>query len=136
LTLEIGRTDSAPCASCGLPSIRSSGFIYREGDAHAIYHVLAHGGESPHADLAIGVGSWEGSDAVADQSAFLGLSTTEDEIRFSFVDHAQSAWGRSRLLAHPLTAEQARASNNRDDFIEAAELVATADPAVAHVLSH
>jgi hypothetical protein len=136
LTLEIGRTDSAPCASCGLPSIRSSGFIYREGDAHAIYHVLAHGGESPHADLAIGVGSWEESEAVANQSAFLALSTTEDAIRFSFVDPAESAWARSRLLAHPLTAEQARASDHRDDFIEASELVATADPAVAHVLSH
>ena len=136
LTLETGATQSAQCTSCGQSAVRSSGFVYRDGDAHAIYHVAAHGGASPHGDLGIGIGTWEGEDAVAAHSAFLEISATDDDIRFTFADPEGSTWTDSTLLANRLAADDARASPLREQFIAVAELVATVDPAVVHVLSH
>jgi hypothetical protein len=136
LTIGVGgepRTTS--CERCGRAAVQTTGFVYRSGDAFAIYHATLHDHDNVHRiDLAIGIGTWQADDAVADLSAFLAVWPDDDEIRFGFVDPAQSVWSGAGLLQNQHTAEQARVSTSRDDLLRVAEGVVKGDPAVARHL--
>jgi hypothetical protein len=133
LTVEVGREPrSTTCEQCGRATSDTTGFVYRAGDAFAIYHATLHNHGNMHrADLAIGIGTWQGDDAVADVSAFLAVWPEDHEIRFAFVDPAQSVWSGAGLLQNQLTAEEARVSTSRDDLLCVAEGIVKDDPAVA-----
>ena len=75
LTLEVGdEPRSHVCPDCGgvMRSIR--GFVYRSGDAYAIYFAtLPLAAHEARADLAIGIGTWDADTDSAELSAFLAL---------------------------------------------------------------
>jgi hypothetical protein len=136
LTIEVGAEPRTTiCERCGRAAVQTTGFVYRAGNAFAIYHATLHRHDNVHRiDLAIGIGTWQADDAVADVSAFLAVWPEDDEIRFGFVDPAQSVWSGAGLLRNQLTAEQARVSTSRDDLLRVAEGVVKDDPAVARHL--
>jgi len=114
----------------------SNGFVYRDGDAFAIYHATLHRhGGAPKADIAIGLGTWSADDAVAETSAFLAAWTTTDEIQFGFVDPSASAWQHARLMANQLSADQGRTSDRRGELLAVAERIVSDDPAVRRHLA-
>ena len=137
LTLEIGREPrTAVCADCGGMTISSAGFVYRNGDPYGIYQASTYPSHpSLKAQLGIGVGSWAGEGAVADVSAFIAVYDSGETIQFSFVDPSDSPWARGELYANQLTAETARTSPSRRDFLAIAELVVRQDPVVRDALS-
>jgi hypothetical protein len=136
LALETsGEPWSTTCAHCGRSALNSSGFLYRGGDAFAVYQATLHGhADRPEVDLGIGIGRWAEDDASADVSAFISVWATVDEIQFGFVNPDESVWGGSSLLANPLAADAARDSAIRSSMIEIAELVVREDPALARHL--
>jgi hypothetical protein len=136
LTIEVGRDSwSTHCDHCGRGAVHTTGFVYRAGDALAIYHATLHHHDNVHrADLAIGIGTWQTDAAVADVSAFLTAWSEGDEIRFGFVDPADSVWSSAGLLQNQLTADQARAHSARIDLLSVAEGVVRGDPEVARHL--
>ena len=110
----------------------TAGFVYRDGDAFAIYHAtLHHHDHASRVDLAIGLGKWQGDDAVADVSAFLAVWGAGDEIQFGFVEPGESAWSTARLLQNQLKPDHARTSTARSDLIQVAEFIVRSDAAVA-----
>jgi hypothetical protein len=135
-TVEVDAPPKATtCDVCGLTAMNTTGFVYRDGDAFAIYHATLHRhADQARVDLGLAVGSWDADDSVADISAFLSVWTEADEIRFGFVDPAASGWSRARLLGHQLLASEARASAAGPEFIRIAEQVVRDDPTVAHHL--
>lgn len=137
LTIEVGAAPRATtCDVCGRAALNSSGFVYRGGDAFAIYHATLHRhDEVPTVDLAIGIGSWENDAALAEVTAFLSVWAGPEQIMFGFVDPAASVWSNSRLLANQQTAEVARTSPSRSDFTRVAEGIVREDPALARHLA-
>src|SRR5512143_2722282 len=133
LSIEVPRSPrTTTCGECGRSATQTTGFVYRSGDAYAIYHaVLHHHGDGPKVDLAIGIGDWQGDDAVASASAFLAVWTSPDEVRFGFLDPANSVWKDSRLLRNQLTAYEAGVGTVRRAMLAIAELVVSGDPSVA-----
>lgn len=133
LTIEVGREPrTRTCDKCGRSAADTTGFVYRDGNAYAIYHAVMHRHQgTPQLDLAIGIGTWESGDSVADLTAFLAVWTETDEIRFGFVDPTESVWAGARLLKNQLAADEARTSDSRQAVLSVAELVVSGDPAVA-----
>jgi hypothetical protein len=85
------------CADCGRPFSSVHGFVYEEGDAHAVYHALLQT-EHPTtvADLALSFGSWD-QDATGDERTRIGVRIWPDanEIKMHINDPKESAWGDS-----------------------------------------
>lgn len=137
LRIEAGRDAwSTRCDQCGRAAVHTTGFVYRDGNAYAVYHATLHHHDRVHrADLAIGIGTWHTDAAVADVSAFLTAWSEADEIRFGFVDPAVSVWSGADLLQNQLTADQARAHRARTDLLAVAEGVVRGDPEVARHLA-
>jgi hypothetical protein len=138
LTLEVGRPPrETTCERCGRATQSSTGFVYADGDAHAIYHAALHDHiDQSDMDLAIGIGTWEGDDAVATVSAFLTVWAENDQIRFGFVDPDESTWAKASLLRNQLSGSAARESDERHELLRIAELVVEQDVAVNHHLRH
>jgi hypothetical protein len=130
LTIEVGREPRIRrCGHCGGLTHTTQGFVYRDGDAYAIYFATLFGTDhQQRADLAVGIGTWEEGNAGADLSAFMGVWSTPDEYRFSFADSSDSGWAGSTLLSHQLNADEARSHPRRDEFFEVAEIVIRDDP--------
>lgn len=106
----------------------TAGFVYRDGDAYAIYHAtLHHHADGPRADLAIGIGQWDSDEAVADAAAFVTIWSSDSEVQFGFVNPSDSGWSGGRLLQRGLTAAEARNSGLRPDFLYIAEAIVHTD---------
>jgi hypothetical protein len=133
LTIEVGREPQVrTCDRCGRSATDTMGFVYRDGDAYAIYYAAMHRHEdTPQLDLAIGIGTWTNDASVANLSAFLSVWSEAAEVRFGFVDPADSVWANARLLQNPLAANEARSSQSRQALLSVAELVVSWDPAAA-----
>jgi hypothetical protein len=133
LRIEVGRGPwTTICNQCGHEAVHTTGFVYRRGNAFAIYHATLHHHAGRHrADLAIGIGTWTTDDAVAEASAFLAVWPEADEIRFGFVDPADSIWSNASLLHNQLSADQSRTHASRADILSVAEGVVRDDPALA-----
>lgn len=133
LTLEVGReTRSTSCPDCGRETRTTAGFVYRDGDAYALYFasLLAHD-HGRRAILAIGIGPVRSDSTSANVSAFLNVASTQTETQFGFIDPASSGWSGSKVLGPQLAAEEARSHLMRAEFLEVAELITRDDPAVA-----
>jgi hypothetical protein len=137
LTLEVpGLPRTSTCEQCGRSAANTTGFVYRGGDAYAIYHAVLHRHvDGPRVDLAIGIGTWQGDAPVAEASAFMAVWLASDEVRFGFVDPADSVWADGRLLRNQLSADEARISRMRRAMFAVAELVVAEDPSVASHLA-
>jgi hypothetical protein len=138
LTLEVGRTRTSRCGHCGEMLMWTSGFVYSDGNAHAVYHAALHPDpKEPDMDLAIGMGeSWDLDVATADTSAFMRVWPSEADIKIRFVDPAESVWSSAKLLANQLSAAEARDSTARSELLRIAELITNQDSAVDHHLRH
>lgn len=137
LQLEAGETDRPTrCACCGSVSRTVHGFIYKEGDAYAVYYA---GWSEGHPDrgvtMAIAVGEWgEQSDASVRVSVGVEARTTASEIQFAVLDPEQSPWARTDLLGTMLTRPTALAHPMLPAIFELAEHIVTNDERVASFL--
>ncbi len=131
LRIEVGRLSQTSCDHCGRAAVHTTGFVYRGGDAHAIYHGTLHRHAAPQVDLAIAIGTWDTDSAVAEVSAFLAVTGAAEEITFGFVEPTDSLWSNGRLLRNQLSAAEARSSSSRMDLLRVAEAIVRDDPAVA-----
>jgi hypothetical protein len=137
LTIEVPEPPRATtCELCGRSAATTTGFVYRGGDAYAIYHAVLHRhDDGPRVDLAIGIGTWHDDDSVAEASAFIAVWLSPDEVQFGFVDPADSVWADARRLRNQLSADEARVSAMRWALFAVAELVVSEDPSVVRHLT-
>lgn len=105
------------CDCCGKESCSGGGFIYKNGDAYAIYIVAW---SAQHAQrmvtLALAIGEWGEEATSADRTCFgLDVYSTRDQFRFSVIGPDRSPLScpelmgsmlpRSDALKHPLLRE-------------------------------
>ena len=116
--VEIGEDEtSSVCACCGRASSSGHGFVYKNGDAYAIYWAAwstLHSGKK--VSFALGIGEWD-DDATADDRAWFGLDVfaTTDRYLLRVVDPKDSPlhdieslgrmMSRSAGIKHPLRGE-------------------------------
>jgi len=133
LSLEPGPQEAgAVCDCCGARSTTVHGFVYRGGDAFAVYYA---GWSQQHPErgvtIAIATGEWAEDSRPEDRTSIgLEARSTRTEIQFSVVGPRQSPWGETSLFGKMLSRERAMASPSLKLTFEVAELIVRADPRV------
>jgi len=108
--LEIGENSKlSVCSCCGGKSNVGHGFVYKNGDAYAVYYA---GWTPSHSDkrvsFAIAIGEWDDNSTAADRTCF-GLELYEDaeEILFRVIEPSESPWGDTDLLGKMISRQDA-----------------------------
>lgn len=137
LTLETGPQETGEaCECCGAQSTTVHGFVYRSGDAFAVYYA---GWSAEHPErgvsIAIATGDWDDGTGPKDRiSIGLEARSTETEIRFSVIEPERSPWGDTQLFGVMLKREDALASGSLKPTLEIAEMIIRDDPRIGAFL--
>jgi hypothetical protein len=112
------------CADCGRSFSSVYGFLYEDGDAHAVYQaVLQSNHPSTVVDIALSFGTWAEEATAADRTRVgVRVWPEEDELKMHINDPGESAWviqthlGRSpggeKSSAHPLSGRRCGRSSS------------------------
>jgi len=139
LTLELDENVVlSTCARCGTESPRVHGFVYRDGNAWAVYWAELYKDHPQHPDsralvtIALGEDWSEPADPVNRAWAQLDVWPDHDEIRMGFIDPTaildQAYFGR------PLSRENVLSDARKDAFLGIADKIVYGDPRVAALL--
>lgn len=128
--IELSEPTSSRCECCGGLTVRLTRFVYRDGDAFAVYYAC-WSNNHPDAELAllVSLGPWgEGSDP-AHRAAFSCLVRATDEAyEVMLGDAANSAWAQSRIMGQMLSREQALAHPLKATAFEVLDQAFGSDP--------
>ncbi len=108
LTFEFEEPRQEECSCCGAPRLVLVRFVYRGGDAYAVYKAwLSLGGHERVADMLVVFGEWGDDGSIDDRVEFrLNLWCSEDHWNVSVADHAP-ATAQSGQLGKQLDREEA-----------------------------
>ena len=103
------RIEGDPCKCCGGRTTALTRFVYRDGDAHAVYNASF---SDKHPDrwvsVAISLGNWTEGSTPEDRVAFaLRIRATADEYQTGLVDAAVSPWNDVDILGRMLDRQEA-----------------------------
>lgn len=107
--IELSEPKVVKCECCGGLSVRLTRFVYRAGDAYAIYYA-AYSNNHWNDELAmlVSIGGWSEEGVPPERVAFYcRVWPTEDSYRVSLGDVSDSAWSDVALIGRPLSRAQA-----------------------------
>lgn len=109
LTIEFEAPTESTCECCGNVTVRLTRFVYRNGDAYAVYYAqwtAAHG-EKRLSGL-ISLGKWGEDGAPEQRLAFpFQISTDAENFKVGLVNAADSPWNHVTFLGRILNREEA-----------------------------
>jgi len=108
--IEMSEPSVSNCDCCGGLSVRLTRFVYRDGDAFAIYYA-AYSNNHPDNELAmlVSLGEWGEDSEPSQRTAFYcRVRPTEESYEVMLGDAGQSAWGDVDLVGEKLSREEAR----------------------------
>ena len=112
-TYEIEFADPKPsrCDCCNGLNVRLTRFVYRNGDAFAIYYVAyANNHPEDEVSMLVSLGDWDDDSDPAERAAFYcRVRPTEESYEVMLGDAAQSMWSDVELVGQKLSREQALA---------------------------
>lgn len=124
--LEVGK-DAEPslCKCCGKTSCVAHGFVYKQGDAYAVYFASW---STMHTDkkvmFAIAIGEWDDSSSVADRTCFgIEAQDLNNDIGFRVFEPEESPWPENDLLGVMLSRDEALNNKLLDEVFEILEYV-------------
>jgi hypothetical protein len=130
--IELSEPSSSRCDCCGGLTVRLTRFVYRDGDAFAVYYA-AYANNHPDSEVAIlvSLGEWgEGSEA-ADRAAFLCLlRPTEGSYEVMLGDAARSHWRDAETVGKKLSREEALGHPWKATAFEVLDEAALHDPSL------
>lgn len=108
--VEFSEPTTSLCECCGGLTVRLTRFVYRSGDAFAIYYA-AYSNNDAHEEIAmlVSLGEWgEGSVASERAAFYCRVRPTAESYEVMLGDAAESAWGTADIVGDKLAREQAR----------------------------
>lgn len=110
LTIEFEPPNkSAPCKCCGGQTTSLTRFVYRDGDAYAVYYAKFSDNHPDRVVVAtVSLGEW-GEDATPEQRvAFaMELRSTASEYQVGLIDATRSPWREAEVIGRTLDREEA-----------------------------
>ena len=137
LRIKLGE-DKAPtsCPCCGGVARSAYGFVYRNDDAFAVYHV-AWSESHPEAglELALDFGDWADSASPNDRFRVCAQAwLSQSEYHFGFINAKDSVWSSSNLVGRFLSRSEALEHPDKSSFLRVSEHVVMDDPRVKAAL--
>ncbi|WP_131177975.1 hypothetical protein [Phytopseudomonas dryadis] len=108
--VEVGENRNASlCRCCGNDSYVGHGFIYKDGNAYAVYYV---GWSEEHFDkrvsIALAIGEWDDNSTAEDRTCFgVEVSEGKDEFLFRIMEPGEAPWSNTGLLGLMLSRDEA-----------------------------
>jgi len=136
--LEIGENSkSSICHCCGRKSFIGHGFIYKDGDAYAVYYAGWAPSHSPvKVSFAIAIGKWDDNSTVQDRICF-GLEAYEDkeEILLRAIDPSDSPWKNTELLGNMISRGDALNNHSIKEVFDITEFIIRKHDAIKEYLA-
>ena len=134
LTIEIDAPpETTRCECCGGTTTRLTRFVYRDGDAFAVYYAM-FSDQHPEREvkLAVGLGEWGDDDASPeDRRAFaLVMRSTDEAYQVMVVDADESPWRNARVIGRMLDRDEALAHPWIGDVFHITDHMVEDDPAI------
>lgn len=129
MALEIGdRTVRREvCPTCGAGFEHVTGFVTRDGVAHAAYYAACHGSPEHVAQIDVILGRWGDAATPTDRSHFACILRADGAMA---VDAPLAVAPETDWLGPRLTREQALVHGLVAEFWAVVDLIAVADPSV------
>ena len=137
ISLELGgEGDPYQCPCCGNESHTVWGFIYEDGNAHAVYYAgwtIEH--EDKGVTIAIGLGDW-GEDTGPEDRYSIGLDVRANtsDVMFSVLEPEQSSFNDVEFIGRMMPRIEALAHPQLDHIFHVAEHIVADDPRVTTAL--
>lgn len=135
--IEIGENcASSTCNCCGKESNTGHGFVYKNGDAYAVYYA---GWSNSHlkkvVSIAIAIGEWADS-ATNEMRTCFGIEAidNDNEISLSVISPENSPWPDTGLLGKMLTRDEALSSELLSEVFLIIEVALKKHPAIVDYL--
>ena len=112
--------------------MRLTRFVYRNGDAHAVYYAQYTSGHSEkRLSGLIGIGEWGEMGTPEERIAFpFQIWTDEENFKVGLVDAADSPWSHVTFLGHILNREEALKHEWIGDVFHITDHMVTDDPEI------
>lgn len=107
--IETSDPSFSHCECCGGMSVSLTRFVYRDGDAIAVYYA-SYSNNHPEDEVAllISLGEWgEGSCAEERAAFYCGVRQTDDSYEVMLRDAASSQWADVAIMGQKLSRQQA-----------------------------
>lgn len=98
-----------PCSCCGGRTTLLTRFVYKDGDAHAIYYVRFSNNHTERSVLAtVSLGEWGEGTSPEQRVAFaLQLRSAPTEYEVEVLNSAHSPWREAKVIGRTLDREEA-----------------------------
>jgi hypothetical protein len=137
--IEIGEDkQSSVCQCCERESSVGHGFVYKDGDAYAIYSAAWSTMHSqPKISFALAIGDWDDDGKRKESTVCFGVETLDggDKILFQIIDPSQSPWPDSELLGRMLSRENSLKHASLEEVFAIVENLLHCHPAIRDYLS-
>jgi hypothetical protein len=129
--------ESEPCECCGGRTTSLTRFVYRDGDAHAIYYARFSNNHSEHVVVAtISIGEWGEGETPEDRVAFaLELRNGKSEYQVGLIDAEFSPWRNSKIIGRTLNRSEALAHPLVNEAFHITDHMVTEDPEIRGYLN-
>ena len=133
LTIEIDEPPATTqCECCGGTTTRLTRFVYKDGDAFAIYYAMfSDNHPEREMKIAVGVGEWGEGTAPEDRRAFaLVMRSTDDAYQVTVVDADESPWRSAGIIGRMLDRDEALADPWIEEVFHITDHMTEDDPAI------
>jgi hypothetical protein len=109
LTFEFAEPARNHCDCCGGVTTALTRYVYRDGDAHAVYYARFGNQHEPRiVEVVVSIGEWGDGTNHWDRVAFaLRLRAVDSEYQVTVVDASESPWQGVQLLGRMLDRDEA-----------------------------
>ena len=99
-----------PCPCCGGTTVRLTRFVYRNGDAHAVYFATySNNHENHEIAMLVSLGEWgDGSDPTQRVAFYCRVRPTDTSYEVMLGDGGSSPWGDAEVVGKLLSQAEAR----------------------------
>jgi hypothetical protein len=138
LTIEFEPAESDVCSCCGQPSTRLTRFVYRDGDAYAIYYILfSEHHPRAYVHVLVGIGDWaEDAPSSSRVSFYLRIGSAPDQFEVTVCDASESPWGDIPFVGRTLDRSEALAHPDIQEVFHITDHIVAEDSPVVEYLSH
>ena len=137
ITIESEEPHESRCECCCSKMFRVTGFVYKDGDAFAVYYAqfaYAHGERRVNGIIALG--NWSEAGSREDRVSFpLQIWEDESNLNVSLVNADESPWSHVAVLGRILDREQALRHEWLQEVFHVTEHMTSEDPEIRKYFS-
>ncbi|HMS41318.1 MAG TPA: hypothetical protein PKE69_13895 [Pyrinomonadaceae bacterium] len=124
------------CECCGQETTRLTRYVYKDGDAYAVYYALFKSGDEV-VKLTVSLGEW-GEEGTPEMRIAFALHTwIDDEETFStrVIDAEESPWHDVEIIGTTLNRDDALKNLNIDEVFHIVDHIVYEDPELVEFFS-